>query len=185
MTKGTEEPFRMFTSRAENRLSLRQDNADQRLSEPAFQAGLIDESRRESFRRKMDLLEVVRGLSLTTEHLGSNVARLLKRPEFTWRDLPGEIATAAPPEIWDLVETGFKYEGYVAKQTEQNRVLARRDLQKIPDGLDFTRITGLRSETRQKLSSLRPSSLGQAARVSGITPADLSIISIWLSKNSL
>ena len=83
------------------------------------------------------------------------------------------------------MQTEVKYEGYVLKQAEQNRVLERRSLQRIPDTLDFNRIAGLRSETRQKLTSIRPTSLGQAARVSGITPADLAIISIWLAKNDL
>ena len=78
-------------------------------------------------------------------------------------------------------ETELKYEGYIAKQAEQNKTLARRNAQKIPDGLDFRRIAGLRSETRQKLAAVRPTSLGQAARISGITPADVSIISIWLN----
>lgn len=113
------------------------------------------------------------------------VAQLLKRPEVGWSDLPEQIRALAQRESWELIETEFKYEGYVAKQAEQNRSLARRDEQKIPDGLDFSRITGLRSETREKLTAVRPTSLGQAARVSGITPADVAIISIWLMKKNL
>jgi tRNA uridine 5-carboxymethylaminomethyl modification enzyme len=95
------------------------------------------------------------------------------------------MVSIASPEIWDLFEIETKYEGYVAKQAEQNQVMARREQQRIPDGFDFTRVAGLRSETRQKLAAIRPSSLGQAARISGITPADVSIISIWLSRNGL
>jgi tRNA uridine 5-carboxymethylaminomethyl modification enzyme len=116
---------------------------------------------------------------------GSSVAQLLKRPDVSWASLPKEIVSIAPPEIWELIETEFKYAGYINKQSEQNRAISRRDFQKIPDGIDFSTISGLRSETRQKLSAIRPTSLGQAARISGITPADLSIISIWLNKKDL
>jgi tRNA uridine 5-carboxymethylaminomethyl modification enzyme len=87
--------------------------------------------------------------------------------------------------IWQLVETDFKYEGYAARQLDQNRQLQRRQQQTIPSWLNYHEIPGLRSETRQKLTTARPTSLGQAARISGITPADLAIISIWLSKSNL
>jgi tRNA uridine 5-carboxymethylaminomethyl modification enzyme len=88
-------------------------------------------------------------------------------------------------ELWELVETDWKYEGYAVRQASQNRAIARQNSQPIPDGLDYGEIVGLRAETRQKLGTIRPASLGQAARISGITPADIAIISIWLNKNDL
>ncbi|HZE12413.1 MAG TPA: FAD-dependent oxidoreductase, partial [Chthoniobacterales bacterium] len=182
ITLGTEEPYRMFTSRAEERLSLRHDNADQRLTQRGFEVGLVDSKRYGVFRAKMDALDslrkTIREISLGDRPLTS----FLKTQAFDLQSLPAHVRELAPVELWDLVETDLKYEGYVHRQAAQNAKLFRDLSRPIPADLDYENIGGLRRETRQKLSIVRPPSLGHAARVSGITPADISIISIWLQK---
>ena len=185
VTKGTEEPYRMFTSRAEDRLQLRHDNADQRLTAKGFGVGLVTPRRLATFEAKMSLLEECRIFANATRCQGAPISQLLKRPGFSYSDLPSEIRQIAPADIWELLETEIKYAGYAARQAQHNRELSKKGFQRIPDGFNFASIAGLSSETRQKLSKVRPLTVGQAARISGVTPADISILSIWLTKKNL
>src|ERR1700704_566191 len=184
-SNGTDEPYRMFTSRAEERLSLRQDNADQRLTQKGFEIGLVDSVRNAVFFDKMRDLEKLRASVRDLRTEGKSVVALLKMPHFQLDALPDHIRDLAPRDLWELVETDLKYEGYVLRQTGQNAKLARGHARPIPSEIDYEQIGGLRRETRQKLSAARPDSIGKAGRVSGITPADISIISIWLEKNKV
>jgi tRNA uridine 5-carboxymethylaminomethyl modification enzyme len=185
VTKGTEEPYRMFTSRAEDRLQLRHDNADQRLTPKGFSIGLVAENRHDWYQRKISLVRKCATLAVNMKLRSIPVRHLLKRPDFSYSDLPVEVQDLIPAEIWELVEADIKYEGYAARQAQHNREISRRSAQPIPDGLDFDQIPALSSETRQKLSKIRPSTLGAAARISGVTPADVSILSIWLTNSHL
>lgn len=182
ITHGADEPYRMFTSRAEDRLSLRHDNADQRLTGRGFEVGLVDSARHAVFRAKIEALEKLRRSVREVTFEGKPLVALMKTQNFELQSLPAEIRQLAAPEIWELVETDLKYEGYVQRQSVQNAQLHRDRGRLIPPDLDYETISGLRRETRQKLSALRPISIGHAAQVSGITSADIAIISIWLQK---
>jgi len=184
VTKGTDEPYRMFTSRAEHRLLLRHDNADLRLSVTAERAGLISPGFVAAIREKAERIEHLRQLLETTHTAEGSFAKWLRRPEASWTEFPAELREAHHPEIWEQVEIDIKYEGYIRRQGEMVEKTRRADEKKLPEGLNYLEISGLKREAQLKLQSLRPRTLGQAGRISGITPADVSLLAVWLEKAS-
>jgi len=182
VTKGCTEPYRMFTSRAEYRLLLRQDNADQRLTPLASTIGLSCVERSSRASSKLATLAKAARFVRETTHQGIKLDHWFRREENAWSALPSEMLAMFPVELWALLETDFKYEGHILRQQQQVDRVARQELRPLPAGLDYHAITGLKREAQHRLSEIRPLTLGQAARISGITPADIALLSIWLEK---
>ncbi|MGM0615282.1 MAG: tRNA uridine-5-carboxymethylaminomethyl(34) synthesis enzyme MnmG [Pseudomonadota bacterium] len=208
ITLGTKEPYRMFTSRAEYRLLLREDNADLRLTEIGHQLGLVDENRWQTFSRKREAIERetqrlestwVQPGSAAAEQLvtkiGNPLSReyrlsdLLKRPELVYSDvaeLPGIDGQAVnEADVTEQVQIQAKYQGYIDRQQDEIDKLKRHEATLLPAEIDYQRVEGLSNEIRQKLAETRPQTLGQAARISGVTPAAVSILLIHLKKRRL
>lgn len=183
VTKGTKEPYRMFTSRAEYRLLLRQDNADMRLTDLGAAAGLATQERVRKLELKRAAIHSLKEELSKTRLPGQvqSLAEYLKKPEFTWDQLPENFASV-PREISDQVETDIKYAGYIDREVLQIERNKTQEDKMIPEWVNYDLIQGLKTEARHKLREIRPRSFGQAARVSGVNPSDMAILAIWVRK---
>jgi len=203
VTKGTREPYRMMTSRAEYRLLLRQDNADLRLTEKGYRVGLINDDRYRKFEEKRrKIAEELKRLSQTRispspelENLiaekggkelksGISLYELLKRPEMEYRDLRqiDPMPQDLDEQVEEQINIHIKYEGYIQRQLKQVERFKKLENKLIPPGIDYWTIHGLRIEARQKLSAIQPTSIGQASRISGVSPSDISVLLVYLEK---
>jgi tRNA uridine 5-carboxymethylaminomethyl modification enzyme len=199
VTKGTEEPYRMFTSRAEYRLILREDNADQRLLEYGHAFGLVSDDLYDRYRDKMErvrlekerLKRVFVSISEFTHLLGEiennrkmTLAKLLRAPSITYKDLKDVDweARETPKEIADQVELEIKYEGYIRRQTKEIEKAKRLENMRIPGDFSYDSLTGFKREALEKLKRVKPISVGQASRISGVSPGDIAVLMVHLKQ---
>ncbi len=190
ITKGLTEPYRMFTSRAEHRLLLRQDNADLRLRKYGYELGLIDEVRYSKLTHKQQLIETectrLQTIWKQMNGKGVTLAQLLCRPESTYQKLLNDFPESVFDHGYEIncqIELNLKFAGYIQREKTEVERLSHCENIKVPRGFDYSTIHGLRNEARQKLSQVNPENLGQAARISGVSPADISVLMIALAAN--
>jgi tRNA uridine 5-carboxymethylaminomethyl modification enzyme len=181
VTKGTSEPYRMFTSRAEYRLLLRQDNADLRLSQIGHEIGLLPDRNYQQFQRKREAINNELKRLQSTFNNSDLLAKILSRPKNTYKDLPDKDETLSA-EITQQVEIAVKYAGYIERQELEVEKFKNLEDKAIPATFDFSTVPSLRIEARQKFGKIRPATIGQAARISGVSPADISILLISLKR---